>query len=230
MSIHALDAGLQTDQMIYLPKMLELARRLLSYEALPGNTAAPTEFAAVRVCEKLREPLCSLAGVAGYRALLSRALMLARAEAPWLSAMQVTADGSLLGPSEIERQIDATTAREGGIILLAHLLGLFLNFIGADLTVRLVRDVAPYLEEAPTESDTSMPSEALLQEVSQLNSMSKRLDSLAEQHPFVEEALMSISGNIRSTATIIEVLVLIRNKSNNLPKSAPLKQSKTYKM
>jgi hypothetical protein len=95
--------------------------------------------------------------------------------------------------------------------------------------LRLLKDIAPHLEIA-TEPGTSMPSEALLREVSQLNSMTKRLDSLAEQHPFVEEALMSISGNIRNTATILEVLVLIRNKSNDLPKIAPPKQSRSYKM
>ena len=220
--------------MIYPPNTQDWARRLISYETVPGNASAPGEFAAVRVCEKLREPLCTLAGVAGYRAILSRALMQARKEAPWLSAMQVTADGHLQGPGEPGLQIDNDSVREGGVILLGRLLGLFLALVGADFTLRLLKDIAPHLEIA-TEPDTAMPSEALLREVYQLNSMSKRLDSLAEQHPFIEEALMSISGNIRSTATILEVLVLIRNKSNNLPKSdlpksAPPKQSKIYKM
>jgi hypothetical protein len=34
-----------------------------------------------------------------------------------------------------------------------------------------------------------------------------RLDSLAEQHPLVTEALISISGSVRNTATLLEVLV-----------------------
>jgi hypothetical protein len=52
-----------------------------------------------------------------------------------------------------------------------------------------------------------MSSNAILREVQQLHSVSERLDSLAEQNPLVSEALMSISGSLRSTATLLEVLV-----------------------
>jgi hypothetical protein len=48
---------------------------------------------------------------------------------------------------------------------------------------------------------------AILHEVQQLDSVSDRLDSLAEQHPLVSEALITISGSIRNTATLLEVLV-----------------------
>jgi hypothetical protein len=48
---------------------------------------------------------------------------------------------------------------------------------------------------------------AILHEVQQLYSVSDRLDDLAEQHPLVSEALITISGNVRSTATLLEVLV-----------------------
>jgi hypothetical protein len=48
---------------------------------------------------------------------------------------------------------------------------------------------------------------ALLHEVQQLYSVSDRLDSLAGQHPLVSEALITISGNVRNTATLLEVLV-----------------------
>jgi hypothetical protein len=52
-----------------------------------------------------------------------------------------------------------------------------------------------------------MPSNAILYEAQQLYNVSDRLDSLADQHPFVSEALRTISGNVRSTATVLEVLV-----------------------
>jgi hypothetical protein len=52
-----------------------------------------------------------------------------------------------------------------------------------------------------------MPSIAILREVQQLYRVSDRLDSLAEQHPVVSEALLTISGSIRNTATLLEVLV-----------------------
>jgi hypothetical protein len=55
-----------------------------------------------------------------------------------------------------------------------------------------------------------MPSNAILHEVQQLYDVSARLHTLAEQHPVVSEALITISGNVRSTATLLEVLVAIR--------------------
>jgi len=55
-----------------------------------------------------------------------------------------------------------------------------------------------------------MPSNAILHEVQQLYSVSDRLHTLAEEHPLVSEALITISGNVRNTATLLEVLVAIR--------------------
>jgi hypothetical protein len=52
-----------------------------------------------------------------------------------------------------------------------------------------------------------MPFEAILREVERLENVSERLASLAEQHPPVAEALMTISGSVRNTATILGVLV-----------------------
>jgi len=48
---------------------------------------------------------------------------------------------------------------------------------------------------------------AILHEAQQLYEVSDRLDSLAEQHPRVSEALITISGSVRNTATLLEVLV-----------------------
>jgi hypothetical protein len=55
-----------------------------------------------------------------------------------------------------------------------------------------------------------MPFNAILQEVGQLQGVSSRLESLAGQHPGVSEALISISGSVRNTATLLEVLVTIK--------------------
>jgi hypothetical protein len=48
---------------------------------------------------------------------------------------------------------------------------------------------------------------AILHEVQQLYNVSDRLDWLAEQHPLVSEALITVSGSVRNTATLLEVLV-----------------------
>ncbi len=52
-----------------------------------------------------------------------------------------------------------------------------------------------------------MHSNAILHEVQQLYNVSDRLDTLAEQHPLVSEALITISASVRNTATLLEVLV-----------------------
>jgi hypothetical protein len=52
-----------------------------------------------------------------------------------------------------------------------------------------------------------MSSIAILHEVKQLYNVSDRLDSLAELHPVVSAALITISGSVRNTATLLEVLV-----------------------
>jgi hypothetical protein len=52
-----------------------------------------------------------------------------------------------------------------------------------------------------------MPSTAILREVQHLYGVSDRLDSLAEEHPRVSEALPVISGSVRNTATLLGVLV-----------------------
>ena len=58
-----------------------------------------------------------------------------------------------------------------------------------------------------------MHSNAILYEATQLYSVSDRLDSLAEEHPLVSEALITISENVRNTATLLEVLVATRMSS-----------------
>jgi hypothetical protein len=50
---------------------------------------------------------------------------------------------------------------------------------------------------------------AILHEVQQLYNVSDRLDSLAEKHPVVSKALLTISGSVRNTATL---LVLVATK------------------
>jgi len=55
-----------------------------------------------------------------------------------------------------------------------------------------------------------MHSNAILHEAQQLHNVSERLDLLAEEHPVVSEALITISGTVRNTATLLEVLVAMK--------------------
>jgi hypothetical protein len=196
--------------MMLPPQTRDLAQRLLAHENAAGKTSEPTEFAAFRVCENLRQPLCALAGVAGFRSLLSRALTLATAEAPSLSAVQVAPDGSLQGLDELRPQTDRDQAREAGVILIAQLIGLLLFFIGEGMTLRLViSEVLPHLGFLPT-SGAPIGFEAILNEVDQLQSVSARLDGLAKQNPPVTEALMTIADNVRNSATVLAVVAAVK--------------------
>jgi hypothetical protein len=220
---------LDGNEMMLSRETRDLAQRLIDHEAAAGDTSEPRKSAVIRICDKLRLPLSAIVGVADYRLLLSRALALAKLEASGLSAVQVTTDGSLQDLSETGSQIEQERGGEGGVILLAQLLGLFLTFFGAALTLQLVEDVTPALK-AITESSTPLPLEDMLREVVQLNNVSCRLASLADDHPLVEDALMSISGNIRNTATTLEVLAIIKSKSGGPKKDAPKERSQRYLM
>ena len=52
-----------------------------------------------------------------------------------------------------------------------------------------------------------MHTQQILNEVRQLYNVSDRLDALAGQPPLVSEALITISGSVRNTATLLGVLV-----------------------
>jgi hypothetical protein len=209
--------------------MCDWARHLLAYEAAPGTVSMQTEPATFLVYEKLRRQLRAPIGASGFQALASRALTLAKSEAPSLNAVQITAGGCLRGLGELEEQMNLDQCGEAGVILIAHLLELFLTFLGVATTRRLVQDVFPHLE-APEKSDTPRPFEGILQEVNNLRSVSDTLESLANEHPAVEDGLMTISGNIRNIATILDVFAVVRNASDALREAEPHQPSTKYLM
>jgi hypothetical protein len=193
----------------------DLALQLLAHENAAGKTSEPKEFAAFRVCETLRQPLCALAGVAGFRSLLSRALTLARAEAPSLSTVEVAADGSLQGLDGLRSQVDADEAEEAGIILITQLLGLLVRVVGEAVTLQLVTsEVLPDFRFV-SQSGIPVGFEAIVNEVDNLQGVSARLEGLAEQYPPVTEALRTISGNVLSTATVLAVVAAIKSPKPN---------------
>jgi hypothetical protein len=70
-------------------------------------------------------------------------LTLAKAEAPSLSAMHVTGDGTLQELGQTESRSDKHHAGDGEVILIAQILGLLIIFIGETLTLRLVQVAWP---------------------------------------------------------------------------------------
>jgi hypothetical protein len=115
----------------------ELAEQLIAFEAASKSGSGADTHAPRRVCEKLRRPLVTLTGTAGFSSLLLRALTLAKREAPALSVVQVKPDGSMEG---LEGAAGAATP-----VLVTYLLSLLITFIGDTLTMRLLYDIWPDL-------------------------------------------------------------------------------------
>lgn len=120
------------------PAHQELARWLLAQE-MGDRTDPRTSVEAVeRVTTKLSAGMTLLVSSDGYRALLGRALYLARAEYAVLDGVRVgTSDVYLEGLRETGGAHDAVVA------FLAHVIALLVRFIGDDLTRNLIRQRWP---------------------------------------------------------------------------------------
>jgi hypothetical protein len=123
--------------------MRDFADHLIALET--ARKSSPTESDALVVCSRLRPHLATLMGTIGFRALLSRALALAVEESPSLRTLRIKVDGSFEESQEpgAAGEGGAEKRSEGGVVLVAHLLGLLVTFIGEDLTLRLVREIWP---------------------------------------------------------------------------------------
>jgi hypothetical protein len=228
--------------MPFRQKTHDLARSLVASEADAGTASLHTEPATVRVYERLRRQLGAPVGTDGFQALASRALALAKSESPRLSAVQVTANGGLRGLGEVESQTDSDEDGEIGIVLIAQLLGLFLTFLGEATTLRLIEDLRLQVEvrtesAATTEDTTALAAdgplmaaafEDLLLEINRLRSVSEHIEILADKHPGMEDGLVSVAGNIRSIATVLDVFTLIRSKAGGPQEEAPNLQTNLY--
>ncbi len=107
--------------------------------------------AAEHACQKLCQRLAQLITVVGYRALLARALHLARGEFPFLEGVRAE-DGGFDGLRAKTEDVEPATLRAALTTVLGSVIGLLSTFIGEDLAVRLVRDVwpsAPYGGTSP---------------------------------------------------------------------------------
>jgi len=228
--------------MIPLKETRDLARSLVVREAGASTTSLHTEPATVRVYDRLRRQFSAPVGADAFQVLASRALALARSESRRLSAVQITANGGLSGLGEIESQTDTDKDGEVGVMLIAQLLGLFVTFLGEATTLRLIEELRLQVE-VRTESATTEPAqlaseadgpmmaaafEDLLLEIDRLRSVSKHVEALADKHPGMEDGLVSIAGNIRSIATVLDVFTLIRSKAGGSQEDPPNLQTNIY--
>ena len=127
------------------PRLRNLAGRIIAFELAGPHSDATLVRSAMPVPERLRSPLSSLMGAAGFRGLLVRALSLAAAEVHWLRAVRVNGDGILDGWMQPYALLEPDQFHEGRVVLLAQLLGLLVAFIGERLTLRLLLEEWPKL-------------------------------------------------------------------------------------
>jgi len=224
------------------PNTRALARSLLATEADEGSANAQSEPVTARVYEKLRHLLCRPVGTESFHALASRALMLAKSESPRLRAVHVSADGRLHGLIGVESQANTDQDGDGGVILIAQLLGLFLAFLGEATTLRLIQDLRLQAEAVPTSSpavaDTNVSEvdalvrlqafEDLLGEIDRLRGVGNRIEALAHKHPEMESGLVKVAGNIRDMATVLDVFTLIRSKAGGPQEDATNLETNGY--
>ena len=223
-------------------KQRDLAHELITSATDASPAPLQIEPATMRVYERLRRQLGALVGVGGFQALASRALALAKSESPRLNAVKVTENGGLLGLGEFESKIETDEDREAGIILIAQLLGLFLTFLGEATTLRLIEDlrlqVDAKAESASTAAGSALTAadgpemaaafKDLLLEIDRLRSVSQHIEALVDNHPGMEDGLVSVAGNIRSIASVLDVFTLIRSKAGGPEEDTPDLETNLY--
>lgn len=215
--------------MLPAPMISDWARKLIASEIDADSTAAQYDLATLRVYEKLRQQFRAPVGVDAFQALASRALSLTKSKFPSLSSVNVTPDGGLFGLGEGGPSLGTGGEAEVGVILITQMLRLFLTILGEAATVRLMEDT-PLRIGNKVELDTTGtnasgrgasylgPFHDISLEADQLRQVSERLETLTDTHAGVDE-LMSVAGNIRNIATVLDVFTLIRNKGDGLADS-----------
>ena len=129
------------------PETLDLARRLLRWEAGAGRDSAALALAIEHACARLRERLVPLIGRIGFAALFRRALHLAQGEFPALDKLTVAegAEPCIAGA----REFAAAHADDPGLVetalaaILAQFIALLGVFVGEVLTRRVLAERWP---------------------------------------------------------------------------------------
>ena len=126
------------------PAATEVARR--HWARAVGDTSTPEEVAAAaeRTCTQLRAGLSRWVGTEGYRALIDRALLLARAEHPALGSLSCHGGDQPLTTAAV-RAHNAAEVTAGIVALVATLIDLLSRIVGEEMAVELVNQAVARL-------------------------------------------------------------------------------------
>ena len=139
----------------------DLAAWLLAQEMGNDSTPGSVYEAAERVCQEMGRRLTELVTAEGYRALLARAVHLARPEFPFLRPITSgsATDSCLAALRTPPDDLDPAMSHGAYTAVLGGVIALVTTFIGEELALRVVRDAwpdaslgdrGPRLEEART--------------------------------------------------------------------------------
>ena len=119
------------------PTATEVARRHWARAAGDTNMLEEVAAAAERTCTQLQAGLARWVGTEGYRALIDRALLLARAEHPALGCLSCHG-GDEPATTAAVRAHSAAEVATGMVALVATLIDLLSRIVGEEMAVELV--------------------------------------------------------------------------------------------
>lgn len=82
--------------------------------------------------------------------------------------------------------------------------------------------------DATTGANYFGPYDDILLEADRLRNVSERLETLAANHAGMEQGLVSVAGNIRNIATVLDVFTMVRSKAGGPQKDSPKAQTNGY--
>jgi hypothetical protein len=133
------------------PQLKNLALRLLVHEAKNSPSPAKLAEALEICCQRLHKRLDSLIGAGGFRALLDRAVFLAKKEHPWLKGVGVAdypgCELKALNEAMSGRKPDEI--KQTFTIILANVIWLLATFIGEDIAYSVIEEAWPGTKIAP---------------------------------------------------------------------------------
>ncbi len=142
------------------PKLRQIAEAIVASEVQPGAHADLYISSCLDMFKKIQVQMASLMGGLGFNAVISRALLLAQHDSAWLQFLKVNPDGSLEYAGDAESKWENTSVkagavallsessvRAGAVALLAELLELLAAFIGETLTLHLLGEIWPALQQ-----------------------------------------------------------------------------------
>ncbi|MDQ6674592.1 MAG: hypothetical protein M3069_28305 [Chloroflexota bacterium] len=126
---------------------LDLASWLVARELGAEADAEGLFAAAEQVGQKLSHGLSRSISAAGSQALVSRALHLEQTEFPFLEGVRagIPPGACFEGLIESTRDVESGEAARGLLTVLRRMLDVLANYMGEELTLRMVREVWPDL-------------------------------------------------------------------------------------